>query len=84
MKHSTKRHSTLIALAVGAVALCSAALPASAQQYPAKSVRVIVPFAPGGGSDITARQVSAKFSEHFKQQFVVENRGGAAGLIGME
>jgi tripartite-type tricarboxylate transporter receptor subunit TctC len=47
-------------------------------------VRVIVPFAPGGGSDITARQFSAKLSEFLGQQFVVDNRGGAAGLIGME
>jgi tripartite-type tricarboxylate transporter receptor subunit TctC len=43
-----------------------------------------VPFAPGGGSDITARQVAQKFSEQFRQQFVVDNRGGASGLIGME
>jgi len=54
------------------------------QEYPAKVVRVIVPFAPGGGSDITARQVAQKFSEQFRQQFVVDNRGGASGLIGME
>jgi tripartite-type tricarboxylate transporter receptor subunit TctC len=72
------------AVALSAAAVFAAALPAWGQQYPAKAVRVIVPFAPGGGSDITARQVSQKFTEAFKQQFVVENRGGAAGLIGME
>jgi tripartite-type tricarboxylate transporter receptor subunit TctC len=57
---------------------------ARSQDYPAKVVRVIVPFAPGGGSDITARQVAQKLSEQFKRQFVVDNRGGASGLIGME
>src|SRR6185436_7283948 len=55
-----------------------------AQQYPTKIVRVIVPFAPGGGSDITARMFSTKLSEYLGQQFIVDNRGGAAGLIGME
>ncbi len=61
-----------------------AAMHAGAQTYPAKAVRVIVPFAPGGGSDITGRQVAQKLSEHLGQQFVVDNRGGAGGLIGME
>jgi len=71
-----------------AIAAVSAAVlamaPAHAQQYPVKPVRVIVPFAPGGGSDITARVFSAKLSEYLGQQFVVDNRGGAGGLIGME
>jgi len=72
----------------GLVSLASTALvasmPAQGQQYPVKPVRVIVPFAPGGGSDISARRFSAKLSAVLGQQFVVDNRGGAAGLIGME
>ena len=69
---------------VAATAVLGVALPAQAQQYPTKPVRVIVPFAPGGGSDITARVFSHKLSDYLGQQFVVDNRGGAAGLIGME
>lgn len=55
-----------------------------AQNYPIKAVRVLVPWPPGGANDIVARVVAQKLSESTKQQFVVDNRGGAAGTIGSE
>jgi len=57
---------------------------ASAQTYPARAVRVIVPFAAGGGTDLVARAVVARMGEGLGQQFVVDNRGGASANIGME
>lgn len=60
------------------------ALPAAAQDYPSRPVRVIVPNPPGGSSDVIARLLSAELSTRFGQPFVVENRGGAGGNIGTE
>ena len=59
-------------------------LPAYAQGYPTRPVRVIVVFPPGGSNDVTARIVFQKVSENIGQQFVIENRGGAAGTIGAD
>ena len=73
-----------IASAAATGVLCAVPSFASAQQYPVKPVRVIVPFAPGGGSDLTARQFSNKLTAALGQQFMVDNRAGAGGIIGME
>ena len=68
---------------VAAIALAGAG-PVAAQAWPAKPVRIVVPFTPGGGLDIQARLFGKKFYETLGQTFVVENRTGAGGLIGAE
>jgi tripartite-type tricarboxylate transporter receptor subunit TctC len=60
------------------------ALPAIAQTYPAKPIRLISPFPPGGSVDVVGRLMAAKVSESIGQQMVVENRSGASGVIGTE
>ena len=57
---------------------------AAAQSWPARPVKVIVPFAPGGSADTLGRIVAQKLGEQLKQSFVVENRAGAGGAIGSE
>jgi tripartite-type tricarboxylate transporter receptor subunit TctC len=72
---------------VRAVAMSVAVLGSSfalAQNYPAKPVRVVVPWPPGGANDIVGRIVAQRLSDQFGQQFVIDNRGGANGTIGSE
>ena len=57
---------------------------AAAQTYPTRAVRIIVPFVPAGPTDINARMVAQKLTEAWGQSFVVENRGGAVGVLGTE
>ncbi len=79
------RRALLSARAVLAlIGLSAARGDLAAQPYPAKPVRLIVPFAAGGGSDFVARVVAQKFNEAFGQPVVIDNRGGAGGAIGTE
>ncbi|WP_319241390.1 tripartite tricarboxylate transporter substrate binding protein [uncultured Propionivibrio sp.] len=61
----------------------SARTPAKAGSYPSKPVRLIVPFPPGGGSDILARLITSKLSEQHKWTFIIDNKPGAGGTIGI-
>src|SRR3954468_18892386 len=76
MKHS---------VATTTVILCAAAMPAAfGQNYPTKPVRIVAPFAPGGGTDFIARIAAQKLTEAMGQQFIVDNRPGAGGSLGAE
>lgn len=66
------------------LALTVAVVPAWADTYPSKPVRIIVPYGPGGIADVTMRMVAQNLSQHFGQQFFIENRPGAAGVVGMQ
>jgi tripartite-type tricarboxylate transporter receptor subunit TctC len=79
-----KRLHIGLAGVVSAMVLAIPAAPAWAQAYPVKPVRIIVPFGAGGGTDIQGRLLAQKFQTSMGQNFLVENRAGASGLIGAE
>ena len=67
-----------------ALVFAAATVPALAQNYPAKPVRIIVPFAPGGGSDFIGRFIAQRLTDSFGKQVIVENKPGAGGVLGIE
>jgi tripartite-type tricarboxylate transporter receptor subunit TctC len=71
-------------VALAATLMCTPAAMTYAQTYPVKPVRIVVPFAPGGGTDVIARYLATGLSESVKRQFIVENRAGANAIIGTE
>ena len=73
-----KRASALVVMLAAATA---ATQPAWAQAYPTKPIRVVVPYAPGGATDLTGRTVGQKLQQSLKQKIIVDNRTGAGGTI---
>ncbi|MCR6501226.1 tripartite tricarboxylate transporter substrate binding protein [Shinella sp. CPCC 101442] len=84
MAFSTITRRTLIALGATALAALTLAAPASAQQFPDRTITLVVPFAAGGSTDVVARIIAQKMSENIGQQIIVENVGGAGGSLGAD
>jgi tripartite-type tricarboxylate transporter receptor subunit TctC len=82
--HGPFRRYTLASAILLASTVGTALAQSPADTYPAKPVRLIVPFAPGGGTDITARTIAQKLTERLGQQVVADNRPGANGTIGVD
>src|SRR4051812_3883122 len=74
----------LLWCAAAIICFLAAGTVARAEGYPAKPVRVIVPYGPGGIADVTMRMVAQNLSQQLGQQFFIENRPGAGGVVGMQ
>src|SRR3954470_16285942 len=73
---------SMLPVALAVLAISNA--PALAQEYPVKPIRIVLPFSPGGGTDLLARLLSKRFYEAFGQAGTVDNRSGAGGNLGAE
>lgn len=78
------RRTTYVVCGISLALIAAASAPARADKYPSKPVRIIVPYGPGGIADVTMRLVAQNLSNRFGQQFFIENRPGAAGVVGMQ
>src|SRR5258706_14697133 len=72
------------AVALGAAALAVQVAAGAVEKYPSKPVRMVVPYAPGGGSDTIGRMVGLKLGEALGESFVIDNRPGAASMVATE
>ena len=74
----------ILKLAAAALPLLTAAAPSMAQQFPERPITLVAPFSPGGALDLIARALAQKMNEDFGQSVIVDNRAGAAGIIGSQ
>jgi tripartite-type tricarboxylate transporter receptor subunit TctC len=84
LKHGRKIAATTFGVLAALAGIFSPAAPARAQSFPNKTIRIIVPFAPGGGNDVLGRVFAAHLSESLGQPVIVDNRPGGGGSIGTE
>jgi tripartite-type tricarboxylate transporter receptor subunit TctC len=82
MSSAARRKQLSVVVIASLAGMCT--FPVWSQNYPAKPVRIVVPTNPGGGADIQARLLAKSFQESMGQNFIVENRSGASGIIGAE